>query len=283
MGSIMGRGQGTEQGVMVQDFLHRFSHEDIEGAVIRVLEDEILSINEFLAEVHQLESGDEYEFAYTCCYLNHRGRHILVDAGFDPDTPPGALESIDVAPEDIELVLLTHADRDHVAGLLTHDGLLTYPNAQHVISRETWDHLSRNETLDALDDERRRFYHKLVRTLAESIRLCDGEMEVVEGIRFIPSPGHRVGHAVYEFASAGTPLVHTGDCFFHPLFAEHPDWPNVTDSIPATGVASRRQLVEQLADTRAAVLSSHIPFPGMGMLARAGEHTYQWVSLTPNP
>ncbi len=265
----------------MQDLLHRFSHENIEGAVVRVLEDEILSVNEFLAEVHQLDFGDEYEFAYTCCYLNHQGRHILVDAGFDPDTPPGALESMDVAPEDIELVLLTHADRDHVAGLIAHDGSPTYPNALHVLSKDTWDHLSRRETLDALDEERRRFYQKLVRTLAESIRLCDGDSVVAEGIRFIPSPGHRVGHAVYEFASAGTPLVHTGDSFFHPLFAEHPDWANITDSIPASGVASRRLLVAQLADSNAVVLSSHSPFPGIGTLKQAGELTYQWVSLTP--
>jgi len=263
----------------VEDLLHQFRHKDIEGAVIRILEDEVLSINEFLAEMHQLDDGDEYKFAYTCCHLKHRGRHILVDAGFDPDTAPGALESINVYPEDIELVLLTHADRDHVGGLLMPDGSLTYPNAQHVVSREVWDHLTNIETLDALDDERSRFYRKLIRVLDESIQLCDSECEVIDGIRFIPSVGHRVGHAVYQFESEGTPLVHTGDSFFHPLFAEHPDWANVTDSIPVAGVDSRRILMAQLAESNAMILSTHSPFPGIGQLKKIDELSYQWTSM----
>ena len=264
----------------MEDLLHQFRHENIEGAVIRILEDEVLSVNEFLAEVHQLDDGDEYEFAYTCCYLKHRGRHILIDAGFDPDTAPGALESIDVYPEDIELVLLTHADRDHVAGLLMLDGSLTYPNAQHVISKEVWDHLINPKTLDTLDDERSRFYRKFVRVLDDSIQLCEDECEIVEGIRFIPSPGHRVGHAVFQFESEGTPLVHTGDSFFHPLFAEHPDWANVTDSIPATGVDSRKHLMAKLAESNALILSTHSPYPGIGQLKKIDESSYQWTSMT---
>lgn len=263
----------------MDDFLHPFQHEDIEGAIIRVLDDEVLSVNEFLAEVHQLDDGDEYNFAYTCCYLKHRGRHILVDAGFDPDTTPGALESIDVYPEDIEWVLLTHADRDHVAGLLTHDGSLTYPRAQHVIGKELWDHLTSPETLAALDEERSRFYRKLIRSLEKSIHLCDGETGVVDGIRFIPSPGHRVGHGVYEFESSGTPLVHTGDSFFHPLFAEHPDWANVTDTIPADGVDSRRSLVARIAKSNALILSTHSPFPGISTLRKIGDLRYEWTPV----
>jgi len=269
----------SKKGVNVEELFHPFAHEDIEGAVIRVLEDEILNVNEFLAEVEQLDEGGEYEFSYTCCYLKHRGRHILVDAGFDPDTTPGALECLDVDPADVAWVLLTHADRDHVAGLLMHDGSLTYPRAQHVIGKDLWDNLSNPATLAALDDERAAFYRKLVRALDSSIQLIDGESNVVDGIRFIPSAGHRIGHAVYEFSSEGAPLVHTGDSFFHPLFAEHPDWANVTDSIPAAAVDSRRALVARLAKSHALVLSSHIPFPGMGTLKKVDDKEYEWTSM----
>jgi len=241
------------------------------------MDDEILSLNEFLAEEHQLDEGDEYEFAYTCCYLKYRDKHILIDAGFDPDTTPGALESIDVSPEDIEFVLLTHADRDHVAGLLMPDGSLTYPNAQHVIGKELWDNLSDPATLAALDDERSAFYRKLVRVFEDHIQLCDGESDVVDGIRCIPSPGHRIGHAVYQFASKEAPLIHTGDAFFHPVFAEHPDWINVTDSIPNQAVESRKLLVARANESGATILSTHIPFPGIGKLKKTDELVYQWM------
>ena len=261
----------------MEEQIHRFRHHDIEGAVIRIMDDEILSLNEFLPEEHRLDDGDEYEFAYTCCYLKHRGRHILIDAGFDPDTAPGALESIDVLPEDIEFVLLTHADRDHVAGLLMPDGSLTYPNAQHVIGKELWDNLSDPATLEALDDERSAFYRKLVRVLDDSIQLCDGESDVFDGIRFIPTAGHRIGHAVYQFASEDMPLIHTGDAFFHPIFAEHPDWANVTDSIPDQAVESRKLLVARAAGSDAVIISTHIPFPGIGQLKKINDLLYQWM------
>ena len=263
----------------MQDHIHRFRHHDIEGAIIRVLEDEELTVNEFLSEEHQLEDGNVYEFAYTCCYLKHRGKHILVDAGFDPDTTPGALESIDVFPEDIDLVLLTHADRDHVAGVLMHDGTLTYPHARHVISKQVWEHLSDPSTLEALDDERRAFYHKLARALDSSIELIDDESDIADGIRFIPHDGHRAGHAVYEFASSETPLIHSGDAFFHPIFAEHPDWANLTDSAPELAVESRKNLVERASTSAALILSTHIPFPGIGQIRKLDELLYQWIPI----
>ena len=261
------------------DNVYRFTHEDIEAAVIRVLDDEDLSLAEFLAEEHRLDEGAEYPFAYTCCYVRHRGRHILIDAGFDPDTTPGALESLGVAPEEIEVVLLTHADRDHVAGLLMANGTFTYPNAQHVIGFDLWDNLRKPETLDGLaelGDERQTFFRKLVRAFDEHLQLPKDESEVLEGVRFIPSPGHRIGHGVYEFQTPGTPLLHTGDAFFHPIFAEHPDWPNITDSIPDQAVESRKALVAHAVETSALVLSSHIPFPGIGRIERDGDAT-RWV------
>jgi glyoxylase-like metal-dependent hydrolase (beta-lactamase superfamily II) len=264
----------------VLENVHRFTHEDVEGAVIRVLDDEILTLNEFLPDERRPDSAGEYPFAYTCCYLRYRGRHVLIDAGFDPDTAPGALESIDVAPEDIEVVLLTHADRDHVGGLLMYDGTFAYPNAQHVIGKELWENLRRPETLDALDGERRAFFRRLVRTFDDRLELPDEASEVIGGVRFIPSPGHRIGHAIYEFATAGAPLLHTGDAFFHPVFAEHPDWPNVTDSIPEQAVESRRALVARAVETNALILSSHIPFPGIGRIHRMAGGTYRWEETT---
>lgn len=267
------------KGLIVEDQIHRFRHHDITGVVIRIMEDENLSLNEFLAEDHQLDAGDEYGFAYTCCYLKHRGRHILIDAGFDPDTTPGALESFDVAPEDIDLVLLTHADRDHIAGLMMPDGSFTYPNAGHVISKQLWDNLSNPATLEALGDQRGLFYRRFVKMFDEAMQLCGQEEEIFAGIRFIPCPGHCIGHAAYEFATKGAPLLHSGDSFLHPIFAEHPDWINVIDAIPDQAADSRKLLTARAAESNALILSSHTPFPGIGRLKKIDHLLYQWTQV----
>ncbi len=244
--------------------------------MIRTLDDEIVSLGEFLEDEHRAEADVEYAFAYTCCYVRHRGRHVLIDGGYDPDTVAGALEAMDVQPEDIEIVLLTHADRDHVAGLLLPDGSPTYPRARHVIGKDAWDHLSQAETLAALDRDRGAFYRKLLRTFENRIRLIEGESVVADGIRFLPTPGHRSGHGVYEFATADSPLIHSGDAFFHSVFVEHPDWPNVTDSFLEQASQSRAWLVEHIAQSGALVLSTHMPFPGMGQIAKLDRATFQW-------
>jgi len=259
--------------------VHRFLHEDIQGAVLRVMEDEVLAADEFLPEGRKLAAPQEYPFAYTCCYLQHRGHNILIDVGFDADTVPGALESIDIAPEEIDLVLLTHADRDHIQGALRPDGSFTYPNAQHVIGRELWENLRRPETLAALDDERRPFYRKLVRAFDDILHLCDDESEVTEGIVFLPCPGHRIGHAAYELATAGAPLIHSGDSFFHPLFVEHPDWPNLHDSVPDQAAASRIRLAERAAARSALVLGSHLAFPGIGRIESI-DGAFRWANVS---
>lgn len=265
----------------MEEQIHRFRHHDIDGAVIRIMEDEVLSLNEFLAKDQHLETGDQYEFAYTCCYLKHKGKHILIDAGFDPDTIPGALESIDVFPEDIDLVLLTHADRDHVTGLLMADGSLTYPNAHHVIGKQLWDNLTNPATLDALGHGHSAFYRRLVKVFDQAIQLCEQEEEIIDGIRFICSPGHRIGHAVYEFATAKSPLLHTADSFLHPVFAEHPDWANMADSNPDQGVENRKLLVARAAKSGALILSAHMPFPGMGFI-RSQDDGYHWEPIQDN-
>lgn len=265
------------QGGPMEKQLHPFTHHDVQGAVIRILDDEILSLNEFLPPEHQLADGDEADFSYTCCYLCTKGKHLLIDAGFDPDTTPGALEALDVSPEDIEWVLLTHADRDHVAGLLMPDGSLTYPKARHVIGKELWQHLSSPETLDALDSERRAFYVKLINALDESIQLCEGPTDLGDGIRFIPCPGHRVGHAAYEVSTSATPLIHSGDAFLHPVFFDHPDWPNAIDTDPERAVVSREILVARAVESHALILATHLPFPGMGFI-RDDAATRVWES-----
>jgi len=257
----------------VYDNVHRFTHEDIEGAVIRVLDDEIVSINEFLPAEEKLDRPGEFRLAYTCCYLRHRGTHVLVDAGFDPDTVPGALESIDVSPEEIEWVLLTHADRDHAGGLLRQDRSFTYPNAQHVIGHDLWEALCRPETLDSLDDERGPFYRRLVDAFDEHLQLYVEESEIVDGVRFVPNPGHRIGHAVYEFAAAKSPLLHTGDAFMHAIFVEQPGRSNRIDTDADQAAVSRVRLVERAAASNALVLATHIPFPGMGRIERSGGTT----------
>jgi len=127
----------------------------------------------------------------------------MIDAGIDGDEVTATLSELGVAASDIELVCITHVDRDHVAGLLLQigDGELAYPNAKYAIDTGLWGELHKLETYDNLPKHLRRLFQRLKELIEDRVILCDGESEFADGITFIPCPGHRPGHGAYEFAT----------------------------------------------------------------------------------
>jgi len=267
-----------------EEQIHLFEHHDLTGAVIRILDDDPHSLSELLGDEHAHFQDHSLVFSYTCCYINHRDRNIMVDGGLDGDEVRAKLAELGVAPSDIELVLITHVDRDHVAGLILQvgDGELTYPNARYAIDAGLWAELHKDETYYELPGHLRRLFKILVERLEGRVILCDGETElaseheVFDGITFVPCPGHRPGHAAYEFATEGSPVLHMGDAFFHPLFIEQFNLPITGDSDPDQAVASRKALIARASENGALVLGTHMPWPGVGQILAEGDSA-EWV------
>jgi len=245
--------------------LHLFDHGGTTGAVIRILPDSNRSLNELLPEELQQTPDKELPFAYTCCYLNHRDRHIMIDAGIDGDEVTASLAELGIAAEDIELVCITHVDRDHVAGLLLQigDGELAYPNARYAIDADLWAELHKPETYEELPKHLRRLFQRLKELIEDRVILCDGESEASDGITFVPCPGHRPGHAAYEFATQDTPILHIGDAILNPIWIEHLDWPVTMDTDPEGAMESRKKILERAKETGALVIGTHMPWPGL--------------------
>jgi glyoxylase-like metal-dependent hydrolase (beta-lactamase superfamily II) len=265
----------------VSETIHRFAHGGIEGAILRILDDEPHSLNELLPDEYKLPEDRTLPLAYTCCYVRHRGRHVMVDGGIDGDEVTAQLASLDVKPEDVDLVLITHADRDHVAGLILQigDGELTYPNARYAIDAGLWRLLHEDGTYEELPKHLQRLFKALVARLEDRVILCDAECEIADGITFVPCPGHRPGHAAYELATDDTPILHVGDAFLHPVFMEHFDWPVVGDTLPEQAVESRMALIERIERTNPLLIATHFPWPGMGTIC-GDETAALWEAKT---
>jgi len=245
--------------------IHLFDHGGTTGAVIRILPDADRSLNELLPEELQQTPDQKLSFAYTCCYLNHRGRHIMIDAGIDGDEVASSLADLGISTDDIELVCITHVDRDHVAGLLLQigDGELTYPNAKYAIDAGLWTDLHKSETYDNLPKHLNRLFQRLKELIEDRVILCEGESEVAEGITFVPCPGHRPGHAAYQFATDDTPILHMGDAILNRVWIEHPDWPVTMDTDPEGAMESRKVVLRRARETDALIIATHMPWPGI--------------------
>jgi len=248
----------------------RFQHHGVEGAVLRAAEDGSLSLNSLLAEGYRRPVDVQLQYPYTACYVLHGARHVLIDAGIDAAQTAENLGALRVRLEDVAWVLITHADWDHVLGLLHSDDRLAYPNARHVLGREAWRSLERPEDPTRLTAERRAFCATLVDRLRTRVILCEGETEVAPGITFVPAPGHRAGNAAYELASRATPLLHLGDSLFQPFQVEEPDVRLEGNADEDAAIETRRRLVQRALEKEALVLASHFPWPGIGEIRQRG-------------
>jgi len=249
----------------IEERMYLFDHGNTTGAVLRVLSDESRSLNSLLPEALRQTPDRQLSLSYSCCYLHHRNRNVMIDAGIDGDSVLASLLELGVSGGEVELVCITHVDRDHVAGLLLQigDGQLTFPNAQYAIDAMLWDELRKPETYESLPKHLRRLFQRLKVLIEDKVILCDGETELHEGITFVPCPGHRPGHAAYQFDTSKTPILHIGDAILHPIFAEHLDWPNTGDSLPHQAMKSRVLILDRARALGALTLGTHFPWPGL--------------------
>ncbi|MFJ8282520.1 MBL fold metallo-hydrolase [Streptomyces griseoviridis] len=182
-------------------------------------------------------------------YLQH-----LTAAGFPPDS--------------VDLVILTHLHADHVGWNtreVNGEWVPTFPNARYITSRverEFWAGYD-------MEEAREQMFRDSVIPVEEAGLLdlvdvpADG-VEVVPGLRLIPTPGHTPGHIALELTSRGDTALITGDCIHHPVQLAHPTIGACVDIEPEQSETSRRKLLGRLAGTDTLVLGTHFAPPTAG-------------------
>jgi glyoxylase-like metal-dependent hydrolase (beta-lactamase superfamily II) len=209
---------------------------------------------------------------------------ILLDAGAGEElaaewgAPIGCTEAslaeAGVTPDEIAIVLITHAHADHIGGLtVVRDGVRVprYPHARHVMSALEWDYWLEAGHVPAADE----YLASIARLHLPPIRqaglleLDDGEVEVAPGVRVVPAPGHTPGHVAVEIESGGESLLALGDAILHAEHLAHLDWTTRMDVDPTQTVTTRRRLLDRAAGRRSLVHGFHLA--GLGHVERVGQ------------
>jgi glyoxylase-like metal-dependent hydrolase (beta-lactamase superfamily II) len=170
-----------------------------------------------------------------------------------------ALRRTGVAAGEIDRLVLTHLDFDHVGGVLSgswpSDIEPAFPGVPvYVVAKAAQAARSQAETqpLNAAT--------RLVDVL-ENARLLvevDAPADLVPELRLRAAPGHRPGHVIVEIGPPGNEVVFLADVLHHTVHAAHPEWDSLGDADVGLALSTRRQLLAELADRTVPVFAAHI-------------------------
>jgi len=238
----------------------------------------------------QADSWTEWISPYICLLINTGEFHVLVDTGangLDPNTGRliQNLQTGGIAPEDIDIVILTHCHPDHISGITLDNGQLAFPNARYVMWKDEWDFWTSGEAEEKLDEHFKDVLMNAVRKnlpiIQDRLEFIDHEREILPGIQAISAPGHTPGHMALLISSEGEQLLNIVDTVLHPIHLEHPEWCAVVDFAPDQVVTTRRRILLRAAVEKSLVLAFHFPFPGLGHIIQKGEN-WEWKPITVN-
>ena len=214
--------------------------------------------------------ADKAQFYFTPTVVNTGTELVLFDTGLNPEGITGALAGAGYAPDQVDVVVLTHMHPDHIGGLAGETGA-TFGKARLVtgaVEHNFWMGAA-NEGFDAK-----------VRPLNDRITFVDDAGSVAGGITSMAAFGHSPGHMGYVIESDGQRLVITADTANHFVWSlAHPDWEVKFDMDKAAAAATRRAVFGMLAADRVPFIGYHMPFPSLGFVEAQGDG-FRYVPAT---
>jgi glyoxylase-like metal-dependent hydrolase (beta-lactamase superfamily II) len=232
------------------------------------------------------DAQNRVPFALRCLLIRAPGATVLVDTGMGDKITPEIAEQqgfalerpngwlVDdlarqgVAPEEVDLVVLTHLHADHCGGgtrWLDGRFVPTFPRAEYWVQQREWD-----DAHHPNERTRATYYHVNFDPLEAAGQLCllRGNAPVTEGVRVAVAPGHTAGmqSVIIEPPGSGHMVVFLSDLAFFHWQLERLAWVSAYDLDPMTTIETKRRWQPWLVERQAAIFFQHDPLVAAGVL-----------------
>ncbi|GHU64959.1 MBL fold hydrolase [Bacteroidia bacterium] len=202
-------------------------------------------------------------------------KKILIDAGTGGELSDN-LKLMEVTPEQIDEIFLTHMHGDHIGGLLK-DNEPVFSNATLYISKKEAEFQTSSEKGEGA--------RKVLKAYKNKLKLFDPEVlgsektELSPGIWGIAAYGHTPGHTAFLIKSDDTKLLIWGD-ITHAIDIQvaHPTVALSFDNNSETAIETRKNILKYVVKNKIPVGGMHIPFPGIGNVRSSGQ-TYSFEAF----
>jgi glyoxylase-like metal-dependent hydrolase (beta-lactamase superfamily II) len=153
------------------------------------------------------------------------------------------------APEDVDIVIITHCHMDHIGGLMT-GGKLQFPNAGYVFGAAEFDFWMRGN----VRDERKfnlHLFEEFAAPLADRATFIKPGEQIVSGICAVDTSGHSPGMMVYMIESQGEQMLNWADtCGHYVVSLQRPDLHVAVDDDKEKAVITRKRILDLVATDR---------------------------------
>jgi glyoxylase-like metal-dependent hydrolase (beta-lactamase superfamily II) len=184
------------------------------------------------------------------------------------------LTGLQLAPDDIDIVLATHLHFDHAGGFTTRTDAGTavpaFPRARYVVRRAEWDDAThpheRNRASYMPDDF-------LPLREAGLLDLMPEDGSVVPGVRVVRTGGHTMHHQMVVIESGGRTAVFVADLIPTTAHIEGP-WIMAYDLYPMDTLSFKRAFVREAIEREYLIFFEHDPEIAAGYIRERDGRRY---------
>ncbi|SIS63650.1 Glyoxylase, beta-lactamase superfamily II [Chryseobacterium ureilyticum] len=238
-------------------------------------------------------SEDYIDMAMNILLVKTKNKLILFDTGlgiFSDEKSGFLLKSLQKAgfsAKDITDVFISHAHPDHIGGVVDKQNNFVFPNAAIFISKIEYDFWMNASIKDfnnsALKSKPEMLgqiipaLQNILKTIKPRLKFYDLDNVFYDHFSFQLAPGHTPGLTVTTISSGNEKLMYIADLIHSDvLLFPHPEWGFSGDTDLDIATASRKKLLQQLADNKIRAFACHLPWPGLGFTKKQGI-AFEWI------